>query len=374
MPTVSQILTTGAVLTLLSPGCGVARADGEGAGSPRSGLVTRGGIQAAVAEDLLADPGVNGEGIQVVEMNGEVILSGEVDSLVQWKRAQARVSRVRGARVVHNRLRVRPTVMMPDAEVRAQVHEALAYHALTSEQDVAVSVRDGGVTLQGVVPTHRHRALTEWVAGAVVGVVAISNELRVAAAPSGWAHRVSFAPWPPSPWQTSPWRTSPWRKSSGRTSPWQGEEDIARDVERALADDPHLLGAHVSVQVASGIVRLHGSVRALVSVDAAAEVARTIRGVLQVENHLHPIPVAVADADLARAVSAALARHPVTEAFAIRVSAHQGTVVLRGAVDTMLERSQAYRLTSAGLGVQRVINELEVLQDTSPLTNSSNRE
>jgi hyperosmotically inducible protein len=65
------------------------------------------------------------------------------------------------------------------------------------------------------------------------------------------------------------------------------DSELARDVRRALARTPNLHSTSIHVQARRGIVTLTGWVPQRAQVQRASSVARSVRGVRQVINHLN---------------------------------------------------------------------------------------
>ncbi|MFP4891825.1 BON domain-containing protein [Paraburkholderia sp. EG304] len=65
------------------------------------------------------------------------------------------------------------------------------------------------------------------------------------------------------------------------------DSELARDVRRALARTPNLHSTAIHVQARRGVVTLTGWVPQRAQVQRAGSVARSVRGVRQVINHLH---------------------------------------------------------------------------------------
>jgi hypothetical protein len=69
----------------------------------------------------------------------------------------------------------------PDEAVHRDIRARLARHAGAEAEDVGIEVRDGAVTLWGIVEDQRLRYLAEGIANDVIGVSAVRNDLRVRA-------------------------------------------------------------------------------------------------------------------------------------------------------------------------------------------------
>jgi osmotically-inducible protein OsmY len=89
----------------------------------------------------------------------------------------------------------------------------------------------------------------------------------------------------------------------------------------------------------------------------AEAVARSVEGVIDVENHLDT------DLSISAAIVRALLSDPRTDISAIEVTSKEGTVTLRGAVDNALIRDAAAQIAAEQPGVLSVVNKLEVEPD-----------
>ena len=73
-------------------------------------------------------------------------------------------------------------VTLPDASIREEICEQLTHHPDLDASDVAISVVDGEVTLEGTVHDRRHKRGIEDVAHHARGVRDVHNRIR-------WARR-----------------------------------------------------------------------------------------------------------------------------------------------------------------------------------------
>jgi hypothetical protein len=65
----------------------------------------------------------------------------------------------------------------PDSSVRDQIHERLTRHGYLNARDISVEVRNGEVTLMGLVDDRRSKRIAEQVAESVPGVRDVHNQL-----------------------------------------------------------------------------------------------------------------------------------------------------------------------------------------------------
>ena len=135
----------------------------------------------AVMQALADNRRVHADEIAAQDLDGDVVLRGTVGSLVQRAEAARTVRAVPGVRHVDDRLRVRPMGIdeRVDADTQAAVLAALFADPELHGDDIDVHVRDGAVTLRGMVELASHRDRAERVALAVAGVTSVHNRLRI---------------------------------------------------------------------------------------------------------------------------------------------------------------------------------------------------
>lgn len=139
------------------------------------------------------------------------------------------------------------------------------------------------------------------------------------------------------------------------------DAQIQQDVLRELRWDTRVDETEVGVQVNDGVVTLTGAVSSWAKRVAAQEAAHRVLGVLDVANDLEVTASAVrTDADLARAVRAALEWDVFVPHQRIRTTVSQGVVTLEGTADYWSEREDAQRAIRNLEGVRGIINRIDV--------------
>jgi osmotically-inducible protein OsmY len=107
---------------------------------------------------LLRNPYTHQHEIGVTVNNRLVMLDGAVNSNLEKAKAQEVVSTVKGVAAVTNNLRVMKTwTPKDDWEIKKDIEDELWWSPFVDENDIAVTVTDGAVTLVGVVDTLRER-------------------------------------------------------------------------------------------------------------------------------------------------------------------------------------------------------------------------
>lgn len=136
-------------------------------------------IKKALKEALEREPNVDSSAIGIMVAHGIATLRGEAASL-NAKRTAAQVAQnTVGVWRVKNRLKVRPSQHLDDAEVTKQISHALHRTPFVEHGDVTVRVRNGKVRLGGTVDTRFEKAQAEGVVSTVAGVIQINNDIRV---------------------------------------------------------------------------------------------------------------------------------------------------------------------------------------------------
>jgi osmotically-inducible protein OsmY len=132
-------------------------------------------------EALAEDPKIHASAIVAEADSGHVVLRGTVGSLRQRTEAVRCVRRLPGIRGVDDRIKVRlmNSYAEADADTEAAVLDALIADPAVHSGDVDVAVRDGAVTLRGMVELESQRERAAGIAYATPGVKSVTNHLSV---------------------------------------------------------------------------------------------------------------------------------------------------------------------------------------------------
>jgi len=139
------------------------------------------------------------------------------------------------------------------------------------------------------------------------------------------------------------------------------DQTIQKRVESQLLTDPgtHIVG--VDVKSEDGIVTLDGQVSTILARDRAARIVQSVKGVQAVVNRLEVESVAnLKDEKLQKNIVRALKNDPVTEANEVDISVDDGSVMVRGTVQSYREKEFVLRVVKRVIGVQEVEEELTV--------------
>jgi osmotically-inducible protein OsmY len=212
-----------------------------------------------------------------------------------------------------------------DSEIQKDVTDELRWDPALREDDIAVSVRDGVVTLAGFVVGYADKWRAERVVSKVKGVRAIANDLQVKL---------------PS--------------TSQRADP-----DIARAALNALTWDIAVPNDRIKVRVENGWVTLEGEVDGFYQREAAERDVRNLTGVKGVTNLLI-VRAQPAPSDVKQRIREALQRGAQIDAEHITVEVEGHKAILRGTVRSYAEWRDAERAARNAPGITEVENRLTI--------------
>jgi osmotically-inducible protein OsmY len=215
--------------------------------------------------------------------------------------------------------------MRTDSDITKDVIAELRWEQGLRNDDVAVGVRDGVVTLAGFVDSYADKWRAERVATRVKGVRAVANDLEVKL---------------PS--------------SSTRTDP-----EIARAAVSALEWNVLVPHDRIKVTVEKGWVTLDGGVDYYYQAEEAERTVRQLTGVKGVTN-LVTVRAQPTPQDIKQRIREALQRTVEADADRINVEVDGHKVVLKGTVRSYAELKDAERAARNAPGVTEVENRLTV--------------
>jgi osmotically-inducible protein OsmY len=216
--------------------------------------------------------------------------------------------------------------MRTDTDITKDVIEELRWEPSLRDDDVAVAVRDGVVTLAGFADSYADKWKAERVAGRVAGVRAIVNDIEVKL-PVG----------------------------SQRPDP-----DIARAALDALKWNISVPHDRIKVKVDHGWITLEGDVDWYYQKEAAERAVRYLTGVKGVTNLVTVRAPTPAPSDLKQKIKDALRRAAEFDADRIQVDVQGNKVILKGTVRSWAEMRDAERAARNAPGVTDVENRLTV--------------
>jgi osmotically-inducible protein OsmY len=213
----------------------------------------------------------------------------------------------------------------PDDEIQKDILDELKYDPAFESDDIAVSVRDGVVTLAGYVKSYMAKWQAERVVSRIKGVRGIANDLEVKL-PVG----------------------------SERPDP-----EIARAGIDTLKWNVSVPADRIMVKVEKGWVTLEGNVDWYFQKEAAERAIRSLTGVRGVTN-LIAVKARPAAQDVKQKITEALKRGAETDAEHITVEVDGSKAVLKGTVRSYAEWRDAERAALKAPGITKVENKLVV--------------
>jgi osmotically-inducible protein OsmY len=207
-------------------------------------------IQDDVAKEIRWAPDVEDAQIVVEVDAGVVTLTGFVPTYHDKHRAECAAKRINGVTGIANDVQVRATHgdRPSDSQIAHDAVATIRADLPRAAENVQVLVRDGHVTLEGVVEWNWERQRIESAVRALKGIAVVSNLLRI--------------------------------------RPKAVAADIKREIEKALTRHANIDAQHITVEARNSEVTLSGTVRSLSAQDDALRAAWSAPGVTDVTNRI----------------------------------------------------------------------------------------
>jgi osmotically-inducible protein OsmY len=213
----------------------------------------------------------------------------------------------------------------PDSALQQRVLEELRWEPSINAAHIGVTAENHVVTLTGAVPSYYQKVAAERAAARVLGVRALANDIEVV--------------FP--------------------GSPRLGDADVAGAALVALRQSVSVPEDTIEVAVSHGIVTLRGGVEWGAEREAAEGAVHDLAGVIDVVNLIdikpHPSMKLVE-----QSIESAFQRNAVLDARHIDIEIDDGTITLRGTVQSLQELREAERAAWAAPGAREVQNDLVV--------------
>ena len=216
--------------------------------------------------------------------------------------------------------------MKSDRDIERDVKDELQWDPDLDATDIAVSVKDGVVTLTGFVKSYTDKYESEAAAKRVAGVAGVANDLEV---------RMPSVDERPDP-------------------------EIARDAVSSIKSQLPISSERIKVIVKNGLVTLEGQVEWQYQKNTAENAVRRIKGVKGVSNLIVLKPRAE-PTEIKNKIMEAFKRNAELDANRIHIEANGSEVILKGTVRSWIEREEAERVAWSAPGVTRVEDRIVVV-------------
>jgi osmotically-inducible protein OsmY len=136
-------------------------------------------IKSDILEAFDLNAMIDKENIDVSVINGIVTIKGEVDTYWKKEQAEAIISEIKGVKKIYNELNSVPTGKYTDKEIQKEIKSAIKRNKQVNAENVNMQVKNGEVTLSGIVRNWRALNAARDAARYSSGVIDLNNKLEV---------------------------------------------------------------------------------------------------------------------------------------------------------------------------------------------------
>lgn len=215
--------------------------------------------------------------------------------------------------------------MKSDIEIQRDVMEEIKWEPFLNASEIGVAVKNGIVTLSGMVDNYSKKASAEKAAKRVVGVKAVAEEIQVGISPN-------------------------FKKT---------DTEIAEAVLNALKWHTAVQEEKIKIKVEDGIVKLEGEVEWEYQRTNAKTAIENLSGVRSVINLINVKPK-ITSTDIKQKINAAFHRSATIDSGKVTVEVEGSKVTLTGKVRSFVEKEDAERAAWAAPGVISVVSKIEI--------------
>ena len=217
--------------------------------------------------------------------------------------------------------------MRTDAQIKQDILNELEFQPNIDETQIGVVVKDGIVTLSGLVFSYAIKIAVVKIIEKVAGVKAIAEGIKIG-----------------------------YKSNLNKT-----DTEIAQAAISALEWNASVPNDKVIVEVDNGWITLLGELERAYQRDAARRTVEYLSGVKGVTNNITLKQSAIQPQDIKEKITKAFERSAVIDALGIGVETTDHAVKLTGHVRSVAEKNEAEKAAFNAPGVYAVQNELKVV-------------
>jgi osmotically-inducible protein OsmY len=215
--------------------------------------------------------------------------------------------------------------MKTDQEILRDVQNELKWDPYLSSSEVGVSVRNGIVTLTGIVDSYWKKIAAENAVKKISGVKAVAQKIEVKLSTSG-------------------------KKT---------DTEIAEAIQNAFNWSVLVPKDKIQVKVEDGWVTLEGEVEWEYQKNAARRAVEKLTSVVGVANNIRVAPK-VTSGEIKEKIKSAFLRSATFDSDRINIQVDGSTVRLSGKVGSWAEKKEAEKQAWQAPGVTKVENDIEI--------------
>ncbi|WP_299107677.1 BON domain-containing protein [uncultured Winogradskyella sp.] len=207
-------------------------------------------IKNSILKELAWQPNVNETQIGVVVEDGTVMLTGVLNDYLKKVEAEEAVKRVKGVKALVGNIQVKygTKYKQTDKEIAKAIVQAFKWNTAVPEDKIDIEVRDGWISLSGVVASAYQKDAAKRVAEDVTGAKWVNNTITV--------------------------------KNSVNVN------DIKDRIANALKHTADIEASGITVEATEDLIKLYGTVHSIAEMKAAENAAYLLPGVDVVINEL----------------------------------------------------------------------------------------
>ena len=291
-------------------------------------------VEQQIRRRLVNSAVIESQGIQVKVEHGTAWLTGTVATWTEGQEAELLAEETRGVREVKNEITVDVPTKRNDQEIQADVIGALARNVYLTGFPITITVQNGTVTLKGSVGNSYETIKAQKIAGRIMGVQDIHNQLQV---------------------------DDSQNRGAREAVPILSNDRVRGNVRQELAQDNRIDASDISIEGAYGHITLDGSVNSLYEKHLAEHDVRDVVGVGWVTNNLVVRSTHHEDWAVAEDVEYALKTDVALQHEDFSARTRNGIVILSGKTHAWWARLHAQRVASKITGVKRVLNKITLI-------------